>query len=130
MTDYRCSCGQGLKSAVVRGRQVVYQRHYRGAVCRAPPPAGVEPSRQYKGTLKGGLKLSEDSREGRGQQAVVGRVDDVVENEEINAKKMIGEHFQNPEHFGIHISELETLNPDGVRENGPRDMSIIADMFD
>ena len=61
---------------------------------------------------------------------VVAVVDDIAKSTSVNVEKMKGEHFKDPTHFGIHISQLETLNPDKVKENGPVDKSIIADMFD
>ena len=50
-------------------------------------------------------------------------MDDLIENEE-----MIKEHADEPKHFGIHVSQLETLIPDSVKDDD-RDMSIIANMF-
>ena len=114
---------------VREGTAAVYTRHYKGRVCQDTDQETQGSKKAYKGTLKGGLKLTEDSREHR-MDPVVGMVDDLVENEEINVKNMMKEHFQAPKHFGIHLSELETLNAAGVREDKPRDMSIIADMFD
>ena len=73
------------------------------------------------------MKLKKDSEE-RKHEPLVGVVDDLVENDEIDVEAMIKEHFRNPKHFGIHVSELETLNPDSVKDDH-KDRDIIADMF-
>ena len=113
------------------GRPATYSRGLRGAVCRAASQGPPGTRRTYKGTLRGGLKLGEDSREGRGKPSVVvGVVDDVRDDPTVDMEKMVREHYKDPTHFGIHISQLETLSPDGVKEDRPAGGSIIADMFD
>ena len=83
--------------------------------------------KSHKGTLQGGLKLSKDSQE-RKHTALTGVVDDLIENEKINVDEMVKEHVHKPKHFGIHVSQLETMVPDSVKDDD-RDMSIIANMF-
>ena len=85
--------------------------------------------KSYKGTLKGGLKLAKDSLERNHDKPLIGVVDDLVENEDINIDAMIKEHIHKPKHFGIHVSQLETLVPDSVKHDH-RDMSIIANIFE
>ena len=129
-SDYRCTCPGDLAPLMRRGRQAPYIASYKGPVCakkKVTNAAGNKKS--YKGTLKGGLKLSGDSRE-ESKLPVVAVVDDIAKTTGVNVEKMKGEHFQDPTHFGIHISQLETLNSEKVKENGPVEKSIIADMFD
>ena len=128
-TDYRCTCPDNLAPLVRRGRQAPYITSYKGPVCTKKKATDTGNKKSYKGTLKGGLKLSGDSRE-ESKLPVVAVVDDIGKSTGVNVEKMKGEHFKDPTHFGIHISQLETLNPDKVKENGPVDKSIIADMFD
>ena len=111
-----------------RGRQAPYITSYKGPVCGKKKAVDIGNKKSYKGTLKGGLKLVDDSREKK--LPVVAVVDDIAKATDVNVEKMKGEHFKDPTHFGIHISQLETLSSDKVKENGPVDKSIIADMFD
>lgn len=129
--DYRCECPRGERPLVRGGRPATYSRGLRGTVCRAVSQGQPGTKRSYKGTLRGGLKLGDDSRErGCKPSVVVGVVDDVGDDPTVNVDKMVREHYKDPSHFGIHISQLETLSPEGVKENRPADGSIIADMFD
>ena len=127
-SDYRCTCPGDLAPLVRRGRQAPYITSYKGPVCGKKKAADIGNKKSYKGTLKGGLKLVDDSREKK--LPVVAVVDDIAKATDVNVEKMKGEHFKDPTHFGIHISQLETLSSDKVKENGPVDKSIIADMFD
>lgn len=129
-TDYRCACPDDQAPLVRQGRQATYITSYKGPVCtkkKATDVAGDKKS--YKGTLQGGLKLTEDSRE-ESRLPVMAVVDDIAKSTGVNVEKMKGEHFKDPTHFGIHISQLETLKGDKVKESEPVDKSIIANMFD
>ena len=100
----------------------------RGKVCRKKRSGEkIHVKKSYKGTLKGGLKLTKDSDEMK-HEPLIGVVDDLIENEEINIDAMIKEHVHEPSHFGIQVSQLETLVPDSVKDDN-RDMSIIANIF-
>jgi hypothetical protein len=123
-------CPDGQDPVPRSGRPAVYTKEFRGRVCRARDRPAAPPTdrKVYRGTLRGGLRLAADSRE-RGEP-VVGRVDDLAHSDAVNVEKMVGEHFKEPEHFGIHVSHLDALKPSGVREDRPQDMSIIAGMFD
>jgi len=132
-SDYRCSCHPGHTSLVKDGRAAVYLKHFQGKVCvpnKSGQPQGQQKDKKhYMGTLNGGLNLTGDSRE-QAAEPVIGVVDDLVEAKDINVDKMIGEHFSEPEHFGIHISKLENLPPSDRVKNSKKDMSIISSMFD
>ena len=129
-TDYRCACPGDQTPLVKEGRQATYIASYKGPVCtKKKVTEATGDKKSYKGTLQGGLKLSSDSRE-ESVLPVVAVVDDIAKSPSVNVEKMKGEHFQDPTHFGIHISQLETLKGEKVKENATVDKSIIADMFD
>ena len=98
-------------------------------MCRKPIKEKTEhkPYKKYQGTLRGGLKLTEDLIE-RKHGPLVGVVDDLKDATTIDIDAMIKEHIHEPKHFGIHVSQLETLHPDSVKQH--KDMSIIADVFE
>lgn len=124
--DYKCSCPSGHE-AIKQDSAFLYKAKMRGKVCRKKTAKKLPVKKSYKGTLKGGLKLTKDSDEMK-HEPLIGVVDDLIENEEMDIDAMIKEHVHEPTHFGIHVSQLETLVPDSVKDDN-RDMSIIANMF-
>ena len=73
--------------------------------------------------------LSQDSIEEKKTEPIIGVVDDLIEKGQFDVNTMMEEHLQEPKHFGIRVSQLETLVPESVK--GDRtDKSIISHMFD
>ena len=107
---------------------MLYKKEWMGEVCTKRKVKRYPDKKSYKGTLKGGLQLEDDSGE-RKHTAVVGVVDKLG-NDDVKMDAMISEHSEKPKHYGIKVSALETLVPaDRVKEQR-RDMSIIFHMFD
>ena len=127
-TDYKCSCPSGF-TPTQTDSTFLYKTNLKGTtVCRRKrTESNVQDKKSYKGTLKGGLKLQNNSGE-RKHEPLVGIVDDLIEIEEVDVEEMVKEHFRDPKHFGIHVSALETLNPDSVKDDH-KEKSIIADMW-
>ena len=116
--DYKCSCPSGHE-AIKQDSAFLYKAKMRRKVCKKKTAKKLPVKKSYKGTLKGGLKLTKDSDEMK-HEPLIGVVDDLIENEEIDIDAMMKEH--------VHVTQLETLVPDSVRDDN-RDMSIIANIF-
>jgi len=129
-TDYKCSC-PSYSEPIDKNPLILYDEKGKNDACKKKKKGKkYQNKKNYKGTLKGGLKLTKDSGE-RIHTPFTGVVDDLSENKNYNIESMMAEHGKAPQHFGIRVSELEHLVPDGVKdEQKEKDMSIIADVFD
>jgi len=126
--DYSCICPTGTL-ATHSDTSSLYNHEATGVVCKKPikDKNKIKEKKKYQGTLRGGLRLTKDLNE-RKHGPLVGVVDDLKDATTIDIDAMIKEHVHEPKHFGIHVSQLETLHPDSVKQH--KDMSIIADVFE
>ena len=77
-------------------------------------PAEHHKVRVYKGSMKGGLKL--DRKLTSKHKPIIGIVDDITDDNSINTNALKEEHLEDPQHFGIHLSKLETLDNERVQD--------------
>ena len=88
----------------------------RGSVCKEKKvtPLQNHKVRVYKGSMRGGLKL--DRKLKHKNKPIIGIVDDIEEDDSINTDALKEEHLQEPQHFGIHLSKLESLDNERVQD--------------
>ena len=79
--------------------------------------------RVYKGSMKGGLKL--DRKLKNKHKPIIGIVDYITDDASIDTNALKEEHIEEPQHFGIHLSKLETLDNERVQD---REREIV-DIF-
>ena len=77
-------------------------------------PSDHHKVRVYKGSMKGGLKL--DRKLTNKHKPIIGIVDDITDDSSINTNALKEEHLEEPQHFGIHLSKLETLDNERVQD--------------
>ena len=77
-------------------------------------PSDHHKVRVYKGSMKGGLKL--DRKLTNKHKPIIGIVDDITDDNSINTNALKEEHLEEPQHFGIHLSKLETLDNERVQD--------------
>ena len=77
-------------------------------------PSDLHKLRVYKGSMKGGLKL--DRKLTNKHKPIIGIVDDITDDSSINTNALKEEHLEEPQHFGIHLSKLETLDNERVQD--------------
>ena len=65
--------------------------------------------------MKGGLKLDRKLTR-RKHKPIIGIVDDIRDDTSIDTAALIEEHLEEPQHFGIHLSKLESLDNERVQD--------------
>ena len=80
--------------------------------------------RVYKGSMKGGLKLDGKLTKHK-HNPIIGIVDDITDDTSIDTTALKEEHLEEPQHFGIHLSKLETLDNERVQDKE----NEIVDIF-
>ena len=80
--------------------------------------------RVYKGSMKGGLKLDRKLTK-RKHKPIIGIVDDITDDTSVDTSALKEEHLEEPQHFGIHLSKLESLDNERVQDKEQE----IVDIF-
>ena len=114
---------------VVENDTLIRQTEVNGGeteVCAKKNKTVTNKERIYRGTLNGGLFLDTKLMKGFKRKPAIGMVDDLGKDPLFNVEKMKREHNEKPEHFGIHLSKLKSLENDRVKD---RETEIISDIF-
>ena len=80
--------------------------------------------RVYKGSMNGGLPLDQKLKKTK-HRPIVGIVDDLKDDPAVNTDALKREHLEEAQHFGIHLSKLETLANERVKDKE----TDIVDIF-
>ena len=127
-TNFKCMCPPGFIQIVANNsllKQTEEKLNITSPVCSRKNRTVVSKERSYRGTLNGGLFLDNTSAHSH-KKPLVGLTDDLRNDAFFNYEKMRREHEEKPEHFGIHLSKLKSLENERVKD---RETEIISDIF-